>query len=427
MKINELQTTLDNILNDKNTNLLPENLKKGITLLGIEGSLETGVMTNADYQTCLSLSDDIMGNPAPSEGKIYGIKRLRTSSGTSWERTDDGRGLVANATHDGTEVQNDFDNLYPWSEIISFDYDSTQNLATAYYGDDDFTFSPTETNVNVFTKIPRFWYKRYEDDDGYEHIEIADYAAEGFNESKEFAIARYPYQNSTSVPRSISGLKPLVSTAGTNYRTGARGMSEYICLLDWRALGALQLLYLVEYADYNSQDKLGNGISSGSVSACGQLDSLGMKSGCVNNDSAHSVIYRGVEDIFAHVWQIVDGVNIQDGQAYVCNDYTKYAFDTFDGDYASVGYIDSTTSDYISKLGLDKTNSLLMLPIACSGASSTTHITDYYYYSSGNKAFRAGGLCDLGTRCGLFATYCSFAASTANGGWGARLLLRNHE
>ena len=37
---NELQTTLDNILEDKNTNLKPENLKSGVTCLGVTGILQ---------------------------------------------------------------------------------------------------------------------------------------------------------------------------------------------------------------------------------------------------------------------------------------------------------------------------------------------------------------------------------------------------
>ena len=37
---NELQQVLDNILEDKTTNLKPENLKLGITCLGIEGTLQ---------------------------------------------------------------------------------------------------------------------------------------------------------------------------------------------------------------------------------------------------------------------------------------------------------------------------------------------------------------------------------------------------
>ena len=39
---NELQTKLDAILQDKNTNLLPENLKAGVTCLGVNGTLVQG-------------------------------------------------------------------------------------------------------------------------------------------------------------------------------------------------------------------------------------------------------------------------------------------------------------------------------------------------------------------------------------------------
>ena len=38
---NKLQQTLDEILLDKNTNLLPENIKKGVTIFNITGTLES--------------------------------------------------------------------------------------------------------------------------------------------------------------------------------------------------------------------------------------------------------------------------------------------------------------------------------------------------------------------------------------------------
>lgn len=44
---NELQTKLDTILLDKNTNLLPENLKQGVTCLGINGTAECGSSSSA--------------------------------------------------------------------------------------------------------------------------------------------------------------------------------------------------------------------------------------------------------------------------------------------------------------------------------------------------------------------------------------------
>lgn len=55
---NELQTTLDNILEDKNTNLKPENLKQGVTVMGVAGTLEPGL----DTSDATATADDISLN-----------------------------------------------------------------------------------------------------------------------------------------------------------------------------------------------------------------------------------------------------------------------------------------------------------------------------------------------------------------------------
>lgn len=52
---NELQTKLDEILLDKNTNLLPEHLKAGVTCLGVEGNMESGVDTSDATATSADL------------------------------------------------------------------------------------------------------------------------------------------------------------------------------------------------------------------------------------------------------------------------------------------------------------------------------------------------------------------------------------
>ena len=43
---NELVDKLQNILSDKNTNLKPENLKQGVTCLGVEGTMQSGIDTS---------------------------------------------------------------------------------------------------------------------------------------------------------------------------------------------------------------------------------------------------------------------------------------------------------------------------------------------------------------------------------------------
>ena len=55
---NELQQTLDNILQDKNTNLKPENLKQGVTCLGVEGTMQSGLDTSDANAT----ANDITAN-----------------------------------------------------------------------------------------------------------------------------------------------------------------------------------------------------------------------------------------------------------------------------------------------------------------------------------------------------------------------------
>ena len=51
-----------------------------------------------------------------------------------------------------------------------------------------------------------------------------------------------------------------------------------------------RMLYLVEYADYDSQSVLGKGVAEndGAITM-GGTDSLGMKSGCLVNDGKHSM------------------------------------------------------------------------------------------------------------------------------------------
>ena len=146
-----------------------------------------------------------------------------------------------------------------------------------------------------------------------------------------------------------------------------------------------------------------------------------MKSGCLVDDGLHSVIYRGIEDIFGNVWEFIDGINIKDYQAYICYDSDKYAVDTFDGAYQKLGYIDANAEGYASKLGYDPKHPLISLTTEAKGSSST-HLTDYYYVSAGNKIALVGGRWNNGLKAGLWSWHLYFASSTAWASIGARLL-----
>lgn len=428
--------------------------------------------TNQIYVTEKEMREAI-DEAVSKKGNLYGIKRkVNDNTSPAWERIGDSIGLVAKATKNGETVQNDFDSRYPWSEIISYNYDVIKKKINAYYGDPTFKFDGT--NGEVLTRIPEFYWKR-EIINGYEYIYIADYAIAGFNKSEEFSVGRYDACiDEDGKLHSYSGYSPSTNKNITQHRDAAKLLSDEFCMIDYRYF-MLQMLYLVEYANYNSQSQLGNGIigirynandkaiiaqertntiviatndyfkvgqqiaigtTVDGVSICkdrtitkiteyskdttegtaitfdgdpvniaigniihacaqkeGGCDSLGMKSGCLANDSQHAVIYRGIENIFGNVFNWIDGLNIQNYQAYICRNPKEYISDKFEVPYIKLGYVNCNEKDmYIKKLGFDEKNPDIALPIEIGGgAGSSSGMCDFYYSSEGNRVALVGG------------------------------------
>lgn len=459
--------------------------------------------TNQIYVTEKEMREAI-DQAISKKGNLYGIKRkVNDNTSPAWERIGDSIGLVAKATKNGETVQNDFDSRYPWSEIISYNYDVIKKKINAYYGDPTFKFDGT--NGEVLTRIPEFYWKR-EIVNGYEYIYIADYAIAGFNKSEEFSVGRYDACiDEDGKLHSYSGYSPSTNKNITQHRDAAKLLSDEFCMIDYRYF-MLQMLYLVEYANYHSQSQLGNGIigirynandkaiiaqertntiviatndyfkvgqqiaigtTVDGVSICkdrtitkiteyskdttegtaitfdgepvniaigniihacaqkeGGCDSLGMQSGCLANDSQHAMIYRGIENIFGNVYNWIDGLNIQNYQAYICRNPKEYISDKFEVPYIKLGYVNCNEKDmYIKKLGFDEKNPDIALPIEIGGgAGSSSGMCDFYSSSEGNRAARVGGNFAHGSLAGLWFWHCSYSSATSSLSCGARLL-----
>ena len=202
-------------------------------------------------------------NIAVENATVYGVKRkVNNNTSSAWERIKDAVGLVANATHDGTAVQNDFDNIYPWSDIYTYNYNTTTKKEVARIGDANFKFDGT--NGEVLTYIPEFFWKKYRktesNGDIYEYILISKYAIDGFFKSEAFSVGRYnSYYDGTKI-HSYSGYCPEINRNITSFRTLSKAVGEGFGQLDYRYT-IIQMLYLVEYADFNTQSKLGKGFA----------------------------------------------------------------------------------------------------------------------------------------------------------------------
>lgn len=487
-------------------NSIAEKIEKHISINVIVDNAQNVNITldeNQIYVTEKEMEEAIK-KAITKKGNLYGIKRkVNDNTSSAWERIEDSVGLVAKATKNGEEVQNDFDNRYPWSEIISYNYNVEEKKINAYYGDPTFKFDGS--NGEVLTRIPEFYWKR-EIIDGYEYIYISDYAIAGFNKSEEFSVGRYDACiDEDGKLHSYSGYSPSTNKNITQHRDAAKLLSDEFCMIDYRYF-MLQLLYLVEYANYNSQSQLGNGIVSmrytasdkaiiagettntiviatndyfkvgqqiaigttvDGVSICkdrtiteiaeyskdttegtaitfdgepvniaigniihacaqkeGGCDSLGMKSGCLVNDSQHAVIYRGIENIFGNVFNWIDGLNIQKYQAYICRNPEEYISDKFEAPYNKLGYVNCNERDmYIKKLGFDEKNPDIALPIEIGGgAGSSSGMCDFYTSSEGNRVARVGGAFYNGAHAGLWFWFCYDSSTTSSLNCGARLL-----
>lgn len=347
--------------------------------------------------------------------KIYGVKRSLAQSSPAWERTDDAIDLYAEATHNGSTVRNDFDDLYPWSDIYTYSWNASSGKETRY-DESDFSY----TDDYVMTKIPEFWWKRWQDGTN-EYIQIATGETEGFTKVNEFSIGRYPISGSSSKIYSKSGTAPMGNATRAQFRSYAKAVGSNFGLMDWRFF-ILQILYIVEYANYNSQIMLGYGVYNASAMVKnGECDALGMKSGCFINDGTHSVVYRGIENIFGNIFQWVDGLNVSNYRTYVCYDPSKYTDDVFSGDYKAVSYTNASSDNYSSILGYDSSQPLISIPIAA-GGSETTYTCDFYYRQSGDMVSAIGGYYSNGLRNGFWYWAILNSSTYASTTRGSRLL-----
>ena len=214
---------------------------------------------------------------------------------------------------------------------------------------------------------------------------------------------------SNDVLSSVAGKAPMTYGTRANFRTAAANRGTGWRQQDFDLVSAVQLLYLIEYASFNSQFEIGMGVSWAESTwnawnNCNPIEKTGLSNGNPTGNVTNSegvkgsyVSYRWIENPWAHIFNWVDGINIYNHVPYVCNDDTHFADDT------SINYIslDITLED---NNGWQKTLAQIargFLPISI-GGSSSTYITDYYWPGTGWNVSLLGGSTFCFLPAGLF-------------------------
>ena len=346
------------------------------------------------------------------------MRRLINQSDSTWERLEGGFGKTAKAQTSASAVQNDFDNIAPWKNIRSCDV-SANGTVNAYIGDP--TYNPTSPKGYIMTEVPEFWYKRQQTS-GYEYIYISAVEQDGYKKATKRYVGKYDAGGSSSALTSKSGVAPCVNITIADARTAAKKIGTNWGLLDIETWSIIQMLYLVEFADYNCQTKVGAGRSnSSSAINSGKMDSIGAKSGRLSSVE-NGVVYRGMENLWGNVYQWLDGVNFDNstGQAWISRKQSDYASGKASSPYTKLGYKCPYDSGYVKEVGYDANNPDIQLPKTY-GGSDSTYIPDYS--NSGSAVVYVGGSWGGGGRCGLWY-FRSHSTSASDSGIGCRLLFK---
>lgn len=235
---------------------------------------------------------------------------------------------------------------------------------------------------------------------------------------------------------SVSAKKPVTNGTRAQFRSAASRRGSNWFQYSFDIASAIQLLYLTEYASFNSQSMIGAGISnvadwqtynnyypiapSGNSNAIGNASGNTAGSASAATEASKYLSYRGIENLFGHIWKFVDGININNAVPYVTNIPTNFADDT------ATNYTALTTTAYT---GNSTTNGYqnTLAPVARGflptsvGALASTKITDYYWYGSGWRALLLGGYAHNGAYDGAFSFHAYDASSTSYSSIGGRL------
>ena len=203
---------------------------------------------------------------------VYGAKWDRLTN--LMTRTRDAAGITtntANFCHKGTinaNYSNPFDSIYPWSEMQVCNVDLTKyrtgqyslgDCIVAVYGDPDFTYYGSH-DLFVGRYRPEFWFRSSEDADGNVEFLVSQSERVGYRHAPEAVDGiSFAIDDGASGVTSGAGV-PLTGIALSTIH--ARAKASGFALQDIYTMDEQIVLYLVEYANMNAQQAIGDGGSN---------------------------------------------------------------------------------------------------------------------------------------------------------------------
>lgn len=225
---------------------------------------------------------------------IYGVDFTNMATTSKCIRTDDAANFAdpQPAVAGGTG-SSPFDNIMPWSGMVT----------------------STDPNAGEVVAIPKFYFKWETDGSKAIGLKISMEKKPGFKTSPAHMdrgdgkgerdviyVGRY---HSCSTNKSTTGQLPKVEITRSDARTAAHNLGSNVWQFDFATRVTIWMLYLVEFADWNSQATIGYGCSDVSrAQNVGASDTMQYHTGTMKpnrTDYGIGVQYRGIEGLWDNV------------------------------------------------------------------------------------------------------------------------------
>lgn len=344
---------------------------------------------------------------------IYGAEWAGTSD-PSWVRTDAAVGFSdPNPYYSGMpgSPSSPFDNIMPWSGMRRV----------------------TDANAGELVEIPKFYYKWTRDGikmklqismsqfDG-SHVSPAHAdRGDGAGERDYVYVGRY--HCSTNDYKSTSGVKPKASITRATARTNIHNLGSSIWQFDFALYWTINMLYLVEFANWNSQAVIGYGCgNNSSTENSGASDTMPYHTGTMKSNRTTygvGIQYRYIEDLWANILDWCDGIYFSDASVYCIKTPSNFS------DVSGGVNIGSRTlnTGYVSKWNSPNTGYEYALYPSEVNGSENTYICDYGYNNSNGIVLCVGGYNAYQQLRGIFCTSGTASSDTYDRDVGCRLMV----
>ena len=332
----------------------------------------------------ITLGGSVVNHVSP----IYGVDFTNMATTSKCIRTD----AAANFADPQPAVaggigSSPFDNIMPWAGMVR----------------------STDPNAGEVVAIPKFCFKwetegtkatglkiSMEKKPGFKTSPAHMDRGDGKGERDVIYVGRY---HSCPTNKSTTGQMPKTNITRSNARTAVHSLGSNVWSFDYATRVTIWMLYLVEFADWNSQAKIGYGCgNNNSAENVGASDSMQYHTGTMQaNRTTYGVgvQYRNIEGLWDNVYDWMDGCY----------------YSTFNGMLVILNPNNFSDTENGTVIGMPVASNLIasfavsdwsIYPNSTTGGSFTTGSCDSWYYDYTDSCLYCGGFYNRNEYFGFF-------------------------